>query len=206
MLFLALPPADMLPPAGHRAGPGRSHSDPITRSGPPGGRPCALPRVGAAAAEAEAAPQSRSNSTSRPRSPRSSRPATGAWDREAGLAPSLKVSAGEIPAWSPRGKAARSGPQEGHRPQPVPESQRADLRAHGTPQPSGGRRWHTARGARSRAPYATHARQPGGTLLRNRSPLIRVRMRLPPRRISAPSSLDCVSTGKHSLWLAPVAG
>lgn len=81
MLFLALPPADMLPPAGHRAGPGRSHSDPITRSGPPGGRPCALPRVGAAAAEAEAAPQSRSNSTSRPRSPRG--PGTGrpGWHR-----------------------------------------------------------------------------------------------------------------------------
>lgn len=44
MLFLALPPADMLPPAGHRAGPGRAHTGPITRSGRPGGRPSVSPR------------------------------------------------------------------------------------------------------------------------------------------------------------------
>lgn len=62
-------------------------------------------------AEAKAAPQSRSNSSSCPRPPRSSRPATGAGDRTgAWLAPARKVSAGEIPAWSPRGKAAWSAP------------------------------------------------------------------------------------------------
>lgn len=113
MLFLALPPADMLPPAGHRAGPGRAHTGPIARSGWPGGRPGVLLSAGAAAAaaEAKAAPQSRSNSSSCPRPPRSSRPATGAGDGTgAWLAPARKVSAGEIPAWSPRGKAAWSAP------------------------------------------------------------------------------------------------
>lgn len=44
MLFLVLPPADMLPPAGHGAGPGRAHTGPITRSGRPGGRPSVSPR------------------------------------------------------------------------------------------------------------------------------------------------------------------
>lgn len=77
MLFLALPPADMLPPAGHRAGPGRAHTGPIARSGWPGGRPGVLLSAGAAAAEAKAALQSRSNSSSCPRPPRSSRPTTG---------------------------------------------------------------------------------------------------------------------------------
>lgn len=48
MLFLALPPADMLPPAGHRAGPGRAHSGPIAARRP-GGRPGVSPRPGAAA-------------------------------------------------------------------------------------------------------------------------------------------------------------
>lgn len=81
MLFLALPPADMLPPAGHRAGPGRAHTGPIARSGWPGGRPGVLLSAGAAAAEAKAALQSRSNSSSCPRPPRSSRPTTGAGTR-----------------------------------------------------------------------------------------------------------------------------
>lgn len=113
MLFLALPPADMLPPAGHRAGPGRAHTGPIARSGWPGGRPGVLLSAGAAAAEAKAALQSRSNSSSCPRPPRSSRPTTGAGGGDwtgTWLAPARKVSAGEIPAWSPRGKAAWSAP------------------------------------------------------------------------------------------------
>lgn len=78
MLFLELPPADMLPPAGHRAGPGRAHTGPITRSGRPGGRPWVPLRASAAASdEAKAAPQSRSNSSPSPRPPRSSRPRRG---------------------------------------------------------------------------------------------------------------------------------
>lgn len=88
MLFLALPPADMLPPAGHRAGPGRAHTGPITRSGAPGGRPCLLPRAGAGAAEAKAAPQSRSNSSSRPRPPRAAGP------RRGGLGPGGRAGTG----------------------------------------------------------------------------------------------------------------
>lgn len=107
MLFLA-PPADMLPPAGHRAGPGRAHTGPIARSGRPGGRPRVLPRAAAAAAEAEAAPQSRANSSSSSRLPGAAGPAAGAGDREAGLARARKVSAGEIPAWSRPGQAGRS--------------------------------------------------------------------------------------------------
>lgn len=121
MLFLALPPADMLPPAGHRAGPGRAHTGPIARSGWPGGRPCVLQSAGAAAAEAKAAPQSRSNSSSCPRPPRSSRPSHGGRGPGPGWHPPRKVSAGEIPAWSPRGEAAwsapgpQASPRESHR-------------------------------------------------------------------------------------------
>lgn len=75
MLFLALPPADMLPPAGHRARPGRSHGPhrPLRTARR---APRTLPRSGAAAAEAKAARQSSSNSSSSasPRPALSSRP------------------------------------------------------------------------------------------------------------------------------------
>lgn len=125
MLFLALPPADMLPPAGHRAGPGRAHQGPIARSGPPGGRPCLLrarvrapPRPRLPHKVAQTPPPA----PALPEQPAPRRgPGTG---REAGLAPARKVSAGEIPAWNRWGEAARSapgpqaGPLEGHCPRP----------------------------------------------------------------------------------------
>lgn len=168
MLFLALPPADMLPPAGHRAGPGCAHTGPIARSGAPGGRPCLLPRAGAGAAEATAAPQSRSNSSSRPRPPRAAGPAAGAWDQEAGLAPARKGSAGEIPAWSRRGEEARSAPGTPGR-SPGGSPCLTSGRTGCSSPPAGVDRAHP----RARAPGHRTGRTPGsqaGTALRNRSP------------------------------------
>ncbi|MEJ1289328.1 hypothetical protein NN561_020370 [Cricetulus griseus] len=101
----------MLPPAGHRARPGRSQGPhrPLRTARR---APRTLPRSGAAAAEAKAALQSSSNSASSasPAPPRAAGPSAGARDREAGLAPARKVSAGEILVWSPRGDATRECP------------------------------------------------------------------------------------------------
>lgn len=88
-------------------------------------------------------------------------------------------------------------------PNPCPRARGPTSGRTGRPSPLAGVDG-TQPGARVLGPRTRRTRgSQAGTLLRNRSPLIRVRMRLPPRRISAPSSLDCVSTGKHSLWLAP---
>lgn len=56
-----------------------------------------------------------------PPRPRAAGPAAGAPDQEAGLAPARKVSAGEIPAWSERGEAARTpgGTPRGFSPPPL---------------------------------------------------------------------------------------
>lgn len=84
----------------------------------PAGAPHSLPRSGAAAGETKAALQSSSNSSfsaspapPRPAAPpRAAGPSAGARDREAGLAPARKVSAGKILAWSRRGDTARKCP------------------------------------------------------------------------------------------------
>lgn len=77
----------------------------------PAGAPHSLPRSGAEAGETKAALQSSSNSSSTsPAPPRAAGPSAGARDREAGLAPARKVSAGKILAWSRRGDAARECP------------------------------------------------------------------------------------------------
>lgn len=128
MLFLALPPADMLPPAGHRARPGRSRGPhrPLRTARR---APRTLPRSGAAAAEGQAALQSSSNSSSAsPAPPRAAGPSAGARDREAGLAPAWKVSAGKILAWSRRGDAARECPvpPEGPQVYHIPDAQSTD--------------------------------------------------------------------------------
>lgn len=96
MLLLAPPPADMLPPAGHRAGPGRAHMGPIRCSGPPGGRPCLLPRAllrwlvcSLLQPPRPGLPHKVVQTPPPPPPPLpkpSSRPSAGAWDREAGLA------------------------------------------------------------------------------------------------------------------------
>lgn len=165
MLFLEPPPADMLPPAGHRAGPGRDHTGPIARSGRPGGRPRVLPRAAAAAAEAKAAPQSRSNSSSRSRPPRSSRPRRGGRgpggragtgpESQCGRNPGLE-SAGP---GGPECPGPQAGPQEGHRDH---ESLRPDLWEPAAPHSAGGYKHPRvcALSARGRA----HARRPGGHL------------------------------------------
>lgn len=139
MLFLALLPADMLPPAGHRAGPGRAHTGPIGRSGQPGGGPAlsrAPPRCGGRGSPG--CPTKSPKLLPRlPAPPRTAGPATGAWDREAGLAPARKVSAGEIPAWSRRGEATRSAPRPGRDPQeilcPAPRAPYQTSRLRGRP-------------------------------------------------------------------------
>lgn len=112
MLFLALLPADMLPPAGHRARPGRSHGPhrPLRTARR---APRTLPRSGAAAdAEARAALQSSSNSTSAASRPApSSRPlgrgpgpggraGTGP-ESQCGQNPGLESSGQEGPGVSP---------------------------------------------------------------------------------------------------------
>lgn len=77
----------------------------------PAGAPHSLPRSGAEASETKAALQSSSNSSSAsPAPPRAAGPSAGARDREAGLAPARKVSAGKILAWSRRGDAVRECP------------------------------------------------------------------------------------------------
>lgn len=129
MLFLALPPADMLPPAGHRARPGRSHGPhrPLRTARR---APCTLLRSRAAAAEAKAALQSSSNSSSAASPPRLEQPA-----------PPQGPGTGR-PGWHPPGKSVRvkswpgvvgatrpgsvpvppEGPQEHHIPTPAPQT------------------------------------------------------------------------------------
>lgn len=116
MLFLALPPADMLPPAGHRAGPGRAHTGPITRSGRPGGRPSVSPRAGAAAARPKLPHKVAQTPPPAPALPRAAGPATGAGDRgPAGTGP--KSQCGRNPGLESAGRGGLEcpGPQAGPR-------------------------------------------------------------------------------------------
>lgn len=112
MLFLALPPADMLPPAGHRARPGRSHGPhrPLRTARR---APRTLSRALVQQQERPRLPyksSSNSSSSTSPAPPRAAGPSAGARDREAGLAPARKVSAGKILAWSLQGDSARECP------------------------------------------------------------------------------------------------
>lgn len=211
MLFLALPPADMLPPAGHRAGPGRAHTGPIARSGPPGGRPCLLPRAGAVAAEATAAPQSRSNSSSRPRPLRAAGPAAGAGDREGGRAGTGPESqCRRNPGLE---SAGRGGPECPGTPGGSPGGSPSAPLAPENSRPTSGRTGRTSSPAgvdgahsRARAPGHRTGRTQGGlagTARRNRSPSIRVLMRLTLQGAFLPQAhrAECGST--NSAWRAP---
>lgn len=164
MVFLALPPADMLPPAGHRAGPGHAHTGPIGRSGPPGGRPASPAHVGATAAEAKAAPQSRSNSSSGPRPPRSSRPRGGGRGPRGRAGTGPESQCGRNPGLE---SAGRGGPEcpgtPGRSPggsPPPPWRLRGDARPRGVrgPQPAGGCRRCIPTCARFPALGRAHAR------------------------------------------------
>lgn len=184
MLFLALPPADMLPPAGHRAGPGRAHTGPITRSGRPGGRPSVSPARRCGRREAKAAPQSRSNSSSGcPRPPRSSRPRHGGrgpgpgWHRPeksvrgksrpgvgGARRPGVSRDPRQVPGGSPSGAPAPE-PRS-----PTPDALGAPFR---------GRMVHTRRCALPGTGQGARGGQVG-TAFRCRLPSGRVQTRLPP--------------------------
>lgn len=177
MLFLALPPADMLPPAGHRAGPGRAHTGPITRSGRPGGRPSVSPRAGGAAAARPRLPHKVAQTPPpAPALPRAAGPATGAGDRgRAGTGP--KSQCGRNPGLESAGRGGLEcpGPQAG--PGRVP-------RAWATI-PNSGRKGAPAREcspAWARSPVLGRAHGGGqvGTVFWCRSPSVRVQMRLKP--------------------------
>lgn len=105
----------------------------------PAGAPHSLPRSGAAAGETKAALQSSSNSSSSasPAPPRAAGPSAGARDREAGLAPARKVSAGKILAWSRRGQRValshRRNPRNIISPTAMPQTPHPTWGARSTP-------------------------------------------------------------------------
>lgn len=175
MLFLALPPADMLPPAGHRAGPGRAHTGPITRSGRPGGRPRVSPRAPVRPPRGQGCCPTKSLKlllSGCPRPPRSSRPRHGGrgpgpgWHRPeksvrgksrpgvgGARRPGVAPDPTQVPGGSPSGA-------------PAPEHRHPQLRASWAPLSAGGCRVRarmcalpgTAQGARGGAArWALHS-------------------------------------------------
>lgn len=206
MLFLVLPPADMLPPAGHRAGPGRAHTGPITRSGRPGGRPSVSPRALPVLPlpRPRLPPQSRSNSSSCPRPPRSSRPRCG--------------GQGPGPGWHRPEKSVREksrpGVRQARRPG-MPRDPRQVPRRGTASAPTPEQRFPTSARTRSPIPpsgidgahpqvcarghWAGSAGRPGRHCVPSPSPSMRVQR----RPDSGTSALGRVWTHKHTIPLAP---
>lgn len=173
MLFLALPPADMLPPAGHRAGPGRAHTGPIGRSGPPGGRPRVLPRsperpprprLPHKVAQTPPPPPAHSRS-------QSSRPRGGGWGPGGRAGTGPESQCGRNPGLELAGQGGPEFPRDPRwvpprvlAPTPAPEGSTVDLRAHQAPNPASAGRRCTPACAPSGAQGRMHAWGPSPSI------------------------------------------